>query len=543
MKKLLALLLVVTLLGGIFTGCGNKSASNDNQAETDDSASSSEDTATEDLPTTNPVSDEPVSFSVLWSGEFNKDYKVLAKMKELTNVSLEVEAIPDSDYDTKRDVILASGNMPDIVTKTLSNQSINELGMNGRLLAIDKYLDKLPHFMEKVEKYGWQSIITDNTAPDGHMYQLPMVVGEVKANAKQQMIRTDVFEKEGFGIPTTWEELYEDAKVLKAKYPDSYPIGVVYGLGNLIDMMAPSFGTSGGWGAGRNNFHYDTAKDEWIFAPTSNEFKTMLQFINKLYSEGLLDQEFTTMDSSVYAEKMSTNKTFFVVADWMGCEITPQTTLRETDPDASWDPIFPLAGSSGAFIGRTGWYAQGEVFSAELEKSDNFDVFLRWLDWLYTDEAIDLIAYGVEGESYTRTSEGLVKFSSDIKTAMNPEGTVDLGIVWGLTQNSFFYVAPSASKMDPSEVNKKYTDLMVLEAEKDAVPSPNPKIALTLDQLEEEKLVAVALSDYTNAMIEKFIMGSESFDNWDSFVAEANAKGAEQLKALYNDAWKVQNQK
>lgn len=48
----------------------------------------------------NPVSDKPLTISFIYSGDYNPEYKSLAKMTELTNVTHDATAIPDSDYDT-----------------------------------------------------------------------------------------------------------------------------------------------------------------------------------------------------------------------------------------------------------------------------------------------------------------------------------------------------------------------------------------------------------------------------------------------------------
>jgi len=54
-------------------------------------------------------------------------------------------------------------------------------------------------------------------------------------------------------------------------------------------------------------------------------------------------------------------------------------------------------------------------------------------------------------------------------------------------------------------------------------------------------LCAVALNDYVSQMLEKFIMGSESFNNWNTFVDQCKQKGSDRLQALYTRVWTRQN--
>ena len=88
---------------------------------------------------------------------------------------------------------------------------------------------------------------------------------------------------------------------------------------NVLSVIAPSFGTRAGWGLTSGGYWFDPEKKEWIFAPTSVEFKNLLQWFNKMLKEGLLDPEFATLDSNVYEQKIMTGKTFFML-DWLGNE-------------------------------------------------------------------------------------------------------------------------------------------------------------------------------------------------------------------------------
>lgn len=534
-KRVLSIMLSTVLSASLLFGCSKKQDNENGSKPAESPTASTAPSATED---SGKVSDVPVTFSVLWNGEYNEDFKMIKKMTELTNVSLSVEGIPGADYDTKREVVMASGKMPDIVTRTKSSNSIDALGMSGKLLAVDKYLDKLPHFMAKLKEIGCESIITDNTAADGHMYQFPTSIQEVMNNSKQTMIRKDVFDELGIPVPTTWDEMYDACVKIKEKYPDVYPMQIVYGMGNLLDEIAPAFGIKAGWGAGRNNFCYDASSDNWFFAPTSDQYKAMLQYLNKCYANGILDKEFTTMDGTQFGENMSTNKGFVDVANWLGCETASEDTLhKDGTTNADWQPIYPLAGPSGKpATSPTGWYYQAMVFSADLEKSPNFDTFLKWLDWMYTDEAIDLFQYGVEGETYTRTAEGKIKWTDDVKSSTNPDGTVDMGIVWGVGPTWSFVERPS-SNMDASLITPEYTNLLDSIAKNGDYTETDPVLHLSDTDLDQESLVGVALKDYVDMMTEKFILGSESFDNWDTFVKQCNEKGVTSLSDIYNKTW------
>ena len=485
------------------------------------------------------VSDTPVSFTMLYSGDFNPEYKCLAEMRRLTNVSLEITAIPDSDYDARTQLILNTGEeIPDLLSKTKPTAA---QAASGLLLPISDYFDQMPHYLQFIEDNDLQYLVDSAVQADGKIYELPMNVKESKTSTKQQLIRKDIFDKNGIPVPTTYDELYEAAKKLKALYPDSRPIQVVYGNGNMLDMLAPSFGTTGGWGDGPDAFHYQSDTDSWVFAPTSGAYKTMLQYLNKLYAEGLLNQDYTTFSEDAYHANASDGTAFILLSDWLGREKYYTQALRDAgEPDAEWVPIYPLKGPGGAYLSRISNSPQTMAVAAAAAQKSYFSQLIKWLDWMYSDAGADLFSWGIEGETYTVDTNGNKVPSSSIKTAANPDGALDLGKDYGTSNNCLTFVYPADQEkatMDPT-----YLALIQKESENHAIPDLEPYVALTKDDLAVRDIYAANLESYVDEMTTRFIMGGASFDDWDSFVRECDHRGADTLCTLYNTAWQNSRQ-
>lgn len=527
----MAMLMSVTACGG----SSESAAKNSGVAQTSSDVTSAADVSASGASADGDVvSDHPVTFTFMYSGDYNPDYKALKKMTELTNVSLDVTAIPDSDYDTRNQLVINTGeDMPDLISKTRPTAA---QALSGVLLPISDYYDQMPHFMKFIKDNNLQYLIDNARQSDGKVYELPVNTKETLTATKQTFIRKDVFDKNNIAVPTTYDELYEAAKKLKKIYPDSYPIQVIYGNGNLLDMMAPSFGTSAGWGKGIDGFHHDEATDKWVFAPTSNEYKTMLQYVNKLYSEGLFNQEYTTFSSDMYSQMASTDKAFVLMADWLGCEKDLKKALQDAgEKDAQWVPIYPLEGPAGAYLNRVSNSTQTMVIAASAKDKAYFPQLIKWLDWMYSDEGADLFSWGIEGETYTVDASGNKVLNKDVKCAAQPDGTIDMQKDYGTSNNCFTFVYPHDQEL--ATMDDSYKDLIQQEIDKKAFPTVEPSIPLTEDDVDEQSLYSTNLNDYVDQMTTKFIMGSESFDNWDAFVQGCNDKGASKLSDLYNNAW------
>lgn len=545
MKKLTVVLSAVTVLS--LTGCGgdavtdNQGISTDGQKIlTDDEILTTQADITPMSTTTgeNPVSDYPVTFTMMYSGQYNPNFKALAKMTELTNVTLDITAIPDSDYDTRNQLIINTGeDMPDLISKTNPKAA---QALSGVLLPISDYYDQMPNFMKFIEENNLQYLIDNARQTDGKVYSLPVNVKEVKTSSKQTFIRKDVFEENNIPIPKTYDDLYEAAKKLKDIYPDSYPVSVVYGNGNLLDMVAPSFGTSAGWNKGPDGFHYVEEKDEWIFAPASEEYKVMLEYLHKLYAEQLFNQEYTTFSNDMYVQQASTDGAFILMADWLAEELKYNKALQDAgDENAEWVPIYPLEGPAGAYLSRMGNASQSMVIAASAAEKEYFPQLIKWLDWMYSEEAADLFSWGIEGETYTVDESGNKAYMPNVETPANPSGDwkfQDIADEYGVRNNCLTFVYPYDEEM--ARMNVSYLELIQQETDGDAIPNAEPSIALTEDETDTQALYSTNLNDYVDQMTTKFIMGSESFDNWEAYAAECGNKGANQLHELYNNAWK-----
>ena len=91
---------------------------------------------------------------------------------------------------------------------------------------------------------------------------------------------------------------------MKEAYPDSYPYASKTKEHIFRDWAF-------GWGIGGANYptYYDETAKVWKYATIQPEHKEMLDFMKKLYNEGLLDPEFMTdTDDSWTAKMTSGNK-------------------------------------------------------------------------------------------------------------------------------------------------------------------------------------------------------------------------------------------
>lgn len=502
--KVITTILISTLAISMFQGCAKKVDKN-----------------------TGVGADGKVTISMLYSDNasypYKEDWKVWDIIEEKTGVTFDIQAVPESDYESKKQIVFNSGDIPDIVTKTFAEP---EDAMSGLLLPISDYEDKMPNFKKFIEDNNLREELDNKKMADGKYYTLPVKAHTSRIQDQQWLIRTDVLEENNLPIPTTLEELHEVGMKLKEIYPDSTPITNRFGTGNIMAGISSAFGTNAGWSI-ESGMYYDDSTDKWVFSPTSDNWKEMLMYTNQLIEDGVLDQEFGTLDSTVYEQKVVQGSTF-IMYDWTPNISRYNLEGKQNDDNFNIEPIYPIKGQDDNYaVAWKSQFGQGWVLPASLEGTEKLDEILKFIDWCYTDEAETLLTFGVEGESYVVNEDGILNYLED---------NVDYCATMGLDNNSitirehqdFLYRA----------LNKEQVDLFKKIAEDGCVPAPNPSSPLTVEQIEETKIYTSTLLDYANSMMENFIFGKESFDNWDKFVKECESKGSTKLEKEYNDAWK-----
>ncbi len=538
-SKMSALAMAVLMMAGVLFGCAGSSSSSQAGTSGSGQTSSTGDSSNADS-TRTMVSDVPVTFTVLYADNsdypLKKDWATLQEMTRLTNVSFDIQAVPDSDYGTKQQLIFNSGSIPDIVMKTGPDP---EYALNGIFLPISDYLDQMPNlkaFVENEIPLEWENY----RLKDGKIYTIPTKISEKYISNQTWFLRKDLLDEVGLPVPTTMDEFYDACVAIKEKHPDIFPIGNRFTPDNILCMMAPSFETQAGWGLQSHGFIYNKAADKWEFAPTTNGYRQLLETVRKFMEDGLIDPEFNTLDSDIFMQRWASGK-IFAATDWPDTALQSEIEGKVNNPDFDIVATLPFAGPTGVaqypsvVKSTSSW-----VIPATAKDNENFETLLRFIDWLYTDEAGDLFTWGVEGVTYT-VENGKKTFMDDIQTAINPEGTINATREYGVNNNNFTMRQSLDWRIDfmLGEENGALQEKM---NEMNSFQDPTPTLHIPEDMLEEVMLYSTALTDYYKSMAERFIYGKESFDNWEQYEFQCGEKGRDKLDVIINDAWKAQNQ-
>ena len=522
LKKSLALLLVLVMAAGVLAGCGGVSLGGNLKTEVvipDIENYETPNLNGETLELYMPANNDFVAEGCYVDQAISKTLNLNLVFKELDSFA--------SQYNP----MLAEGDIPSLTMRNSWTNANNQLGEDGAMINIldEQYLNAMPHvkwYLENTEE--GKQFIRDYSYKEGVLYGVPTIESGTAA-CYGFLYRKDIFEQNSMEFPTTEEDFYNTLMKLKSLYPTSYPF-VMRGLSGNMGAAA-SWGYN--WGIGHtvfgvNNSILTLQNGEYIYAPTTDIYKELLQYIKKLMGEGLLHPSSMTMDTSGWTEAFAAN-TSFVSFDKM--DRLPALNLA----GQQLNPNFKLIGTTGIPFGEHGRVETEAVKKVQrtfmIGYNDQLATTLQYVDWLYSEQGVEITNWGIEGESFTVNADGEKELILDFVNKLgsfNETGFGMAGVAGYKDFNSYL------SACDEEMANSVAVCLQKATADEQVLLAYTGADQLTIDTY------AVSCQTYTAAQMAKFVMGQRSFDEWDAYINELNTKyHLNDLKKAHENAYEV----
>lgn len=340
--------------------------------------------------------EQTITIAILEGVNSNKENNLVeVTLQDRLNVKLEYTYVPSASFDEKINTVLASGELPDIVCFLWKNTVPVSWVEQGAVLRLDDPENNL------LEKYApnYSSLITEELKPyavdyDGGIYSVKTLVDFKYQNSI--MLRSDWLENLGLDVPKTMDEFVEVLRHFKNDDPNQNGMQdeIPYmGLNGDLNPFYNAFGIS----VLNNTYPYVEADGKLIPQYEHPEFKNCVDLLRQMYSEGLIDAEYTIRDIPSRDELVSTDKVGMVAAT--GNESTKLTkSLRANGFEkALLNPVAPIEGVGGQHIaGRFPTSTSVAITSTAKDP----EACLMVLDYLFSEEGRTLTNFGVEGETF-----------------------------------------------------------------------------------------------------------------------------------------------
>jgi putative aldouronate transport system substrate-binding protein len=341
-----------------------------------------------------------------------------------------VEIGNGSDAAQQVNLKLASGSLADAITLSGSSVVWSALIKAQKVIPLDKYFDDPVNYpnLAKIDK----RILDYWRASDGHIYFVPNQYepvleepSEWQCNGQGLYVRQDLLKAAGMtndqihslsGFETFLGKLkgMTDSKGRKI-------IPLAIGEENFagLDVILSMFGVTFGW----NEMQDGTVVQDYQTAG----FKQAWQWLNKMYTEGLLDQETPYQKKDLYLEKCNSIRygalltdnwdapnTFVLKEHGISESITYADLKKQGFPE-DWYNATALPTNPGVKLAQ---YANFNPFGGNgtgiTAECKNPDLLMKGLDWMQTPEAYILMEYGPESLGNYTMVDGVVQQHDDV---------------------------------------------------------------------------------------------------------------------------------
>lgn len=596
-KKIVTLMLSLTMAAGLLSGCTSSSTSGnasdtgaavqtaENMEEAVAAASSAEDsglTAEEqeavdagliNLDGTLPIITDPEAFEAKY-GKISalivnsadrvvpvEDLEMCKVWFEDTGIEFEWQAIPSEGAQEKINLMLASGEeLPDVFWSFGDGKSGNivvqyadqDIFMPTEGL-INEYMPNLKKILDDSENY-WSEI----TAPDGHTYGFPYIeeMYGLVLTGGPLLINKTWLDEVGREVPTTVDEWVDCLKAFRDGgdlngngAQDEIPMATwfgatdTFGSYNMFYRFTGAFGCADSY-CGGNAYadHLRLVDGKVTFTAQDEAFRKTAAFFNMLYDEGLI------WNGSFEADESASYKSSLIKEDVarIGCFGTwTDQEITNLDVHDEYVAIPRLQGEAG----MTGF----ENNYSELQDSSNTaitttckfpHVVAKFVDYMVGDPAISIQSnWGAEGYNYVKDENGILRTPLDEQGRYQPQTeytTFGEARVNSTTTRGSMIVL---NEYYETVAGYAYDAVQLLENQKtngkDEIMEEYdtiPRVMMTTTELSRLAQIQPTISDIVDRYINQWVTGGVTDDNWNAYLGELQSAGVEELVSIYQSA-------
>ena len=526
---ILALVMVLLSLAACTPGIGDKETTKA-PATSGNEESKTEEPTTEEIPdwkVEHPgwLTEEKVTLKLMTNEGAggnpppSNDLRFWQFLEEYTNVHIEWEVYPATDYGTVVQTRLAAGeDLPDLMMTNATGNAVDGC-MSGVLVDllpywetcfkdVDQYFTEqgVSYLGQMVDAYGHLSAIGGSVEPiEGHMVLLYNKDWLTKLNAK---------------VPTTLDEFTGLLRKMKAA-------GDLNGNGETDEIMLTGSNLQYLMGIIGNAFGLEQLEgwDAFVLDKdgkvaneyTSENMKNCLTYLHMLRDEGLLDPSMPGPSVSPN-EKVVANRVG-VVVNYSANAVTYSnlTEAGKANPNSEQWVIGPALASQ--YNNNKGYFVQRQSFGsypvAVTNACENVELACRWLNALLADPVVlNTRVNGFENETYKYDANGNIEliYKEDGSWSVNELGCGQLSLAFIQTKDQLLNTKKHIEwYMDQYDYIRENCEWKL--------PSVSRTKVRTETEQATEDLVMTQLKDYWAEMRDKFVLGdAEIATEWDTYV-------------------------
>jgi putative aldouronate transport system substrate-binding protein len=471
--------------------------------------------------------------------DFNQQ-PLIQELEKISNVHIKWDTTVDTDYVEKRNLLLASGNLPDFFFPSqFSDTELLRYGQEGTIIPLNALIEKhMPNLKSILDRRP--DIKAYVTAPDGNIYTLPS--GEELGSGQQVIVsqpnfiymNKDWLDKLKLPIPTTIDELTEVLKAFKTKDPngngkaDEIPLTYIdnFWTGD-IGVLFGAFGTPDKTYR-PNNFtymdHLNVDNGKVTLSAQQDGFKKAVAYLHNWFKDGLVDLDAFTHDYDTYFARGKTpDETIGAMIWW------DKNDVAGPDRGKHWVIVPPFKDMVVEF--QNGGDGLDRNGAAITKNSKNPEIAAAWLDQFYEPMIAAQARFGPIGVWFDKDASGkLIQKAVENPGEFRQKSAVSSSI--GLLLNDMtdkvgYIEARAQERID--DIGKYY----VAQMQKEKFPNLffNTKELEVIDRLKPD------ISDYINNTRARWLLNGNVEAEWEGFQKTLDKMGIQELLKAHQSAY------
>jgi putative aldouronate transport system substrate-binding protein len=575
-KNALALLLVLAMLLSILAGCGSGQAEQTQETpaatetatetsdtpstepaqetQTQDAEASAEASPTEETPAeeiipdvpeiTYPLVDTPASFSLWYSfpgdladtmTEWLPKNSVLAAVKDVTNIDLTFMLQSVTTATESFNLLVASNEYPDLFYDCGSYYS----GGMDKAIEDDVVVDltdlvetNAPHYYSLIS--ADEELLAATSTASGRIAEIHRLLAEPAAASTGLVVRKDWLDALGMETPTTLDEFHDMLLAFKNEMGATEAYGLAAGGVQDGNQFTSAFDVSGQYADFMGQYPMyqvdGVVKCGWV----EDGFRDYLELMHQWYDEGLIGSDFYIENNGhgIDTSKTTNGQVGLWCHDYFQIELLqsmmadPNAEIVAVADAVAYEGQTLHFGSSTSTLGGITWAITTDCWDPEIA--------LRYIDYFFTEEGSQMCNYGVEGEGLTYDNNGDPMYSELVYN--NPDGLSmrQTQVMYTLTIGPFVEVE---SRGDVAYNEVAIEARQIWDSNSDDLYVLPSGVSLNTEQAQEFTSLIGDITTYVSGKTIEFIIGSDSLDNWDTYVQTMRDFGIDRVTELYQEAY------
>lgn len=334
-------------------------------------------------------------------------------IEELFNITLHPVSVTWSNYKERYQILSATGSLPDVfATITLSSNDSNDSATfadmidSGSIRSLPENLSAYPILSDLLDSVPYTKY------KDGCFYAVPRVSftdSILGATDAAMLVRRDWMDNLGYDDPESMEEFLDMCTAFAQNDPDGN------GLHDTIGYNVNNLAALGKWvilGIAPQCNVYTWIEEDGRFVPswTTEQFKDVVTYYQRLYKEGGLDPEFYSKSPITIIEDFASGRLGVLEYKSSPSSLMEVKTKWDALNDLPFEecvdvlPVIPAP--DGVRYSNSSSIFWSESYISSNADDKKMERILALFEFLLSEQGQEFCHYGIEGVDYRKTDDG-----------------------------------------------------------------------------------------------------------------------------------------